>query len=130
MRCVSDMDGSASITLHSRDQDAIAGRLGQVNSFLASDRHATVVWPEDLSQLGAIAAHLSSDLCVPALVVMTYERRILLYQLYESGQLTDAYVSEAHADLTDGSAPPPGSAERLCEAFGRERFKNRVEQIL
>lgn len=91
---------------------------------------ATVVFHEDLSSQESIARALSAALSCPVLLVMTYAQRVLLYQLYESGELTDTYVSEHVEELLGGTDAPPGDAERLCDAFGRPGAVRRVTSVL
>ena len=127
------MTGYANITLHgpARDDVVVALKaIGAVAYVSNTVRDSTVVFHEDLAGQEHLAAELSQRLACAALVVMTYGQRVLLYQLYESGQLTDQYVSEHVEELLGASNPPAGDAERLCDAFGRPSAARRVTTIL
>ena len=57
---------------------------------------------------------------------------ILLYELYQNGEETDAYVSAPHEGLELDGAAQEGSPTALCAAFGiqMEHKVKRVERIL
>jgi hypothetical protein len=93
-------------------------------------RGATVVWHEDLASQESIARELSGALSCPALLVMTYATRVLLYQLYEAGELTDTYVSEHVEELLGSADAPRGNPDRLCEAFNKPSALRRVTTVL
>ena len=123
----------ANITLSGPSQEVVAAHLkerGLVAYVSPSVKGATVVWNEDLSSQESIARELSSALECPALLVMTYAQRVLLYQLYESGELTDTYVSEHVEELLGASDTPAGDPQRLCDIFNRPSVVRRVGTIL
>ena len=81
-------------------------------------RGATVVFHEDLGSQEPLAAELSAKFSCPAIVVMTYGQRVLLYQLYLAGAAADAYVSE-HVEELLGSQDAPSGASRRCSPSPR-----------
>lgn len=90
----------------------------------------TVVYHEDLAAQEGLAAMLSAHFQCPALLVMTFDETVLLYQLYVNGDLADTYVSSPHDGLELGDAAGDGDAAVLCEAFGTEHAVARVERVL
>jgi hypothetical protein len=103
-------------------------RVGTVAYVSPTVKGATVIYHEDLASQQPLAAELSEAFACPVLLVMTYATRVLLYELYESGRQTDAYVSEPHEDLA--LDPPPGDAGRLADVFNKPSAARRVETIL
>jgi hypothetical protein len=103
---------------------------GVVAWLSAAPKGATVVFHEDLQSQEGLAAALSAQFSCAALLMMAYAESILLYNLYQNGRQTDAYVSSPHAELELDAPAPPGNAALLCEAFEAERFERRVESIL
>jgi hypothetical protein len=123
----------SNITLAGPDQEVIGAHLKEraIVAYLSPTvRGATVVWHEDLSSQESIACELSAALSCPALLVMIYGQQVLLYQLYETGELTDTYVSEHVEELLGSSDAPPGDPERLCNAFSKPSAARRVMSIL
>src|SRR2546423_1319677 len=98
-------------------------------AYLAEGGGAVVVFHADMGGQEPLAAALSKEFDCPVLLAMTYAQRVLLYQLYESGNLTDSYLSEAHDDLA-GIEVMPGDAEKLCDAFARSSAVRRVRTLL
>ena len=101
-------------------------------AYVAGAKGATVVFHEDLGAQERLAAALSAQFRCPALVVMAYGESILLYELYENGTETDAYVSSPHEGLELDGPAQEGDAKRLCAAFGIEMDHKvrRVERVL
>jgi hypothetical protein len=101
-------------------------------AYVAGAGGATVVFHEDLGAQERLAAALSAHFRCPALVVMAYGESILLYELYESGTETDAYVSSPHEGLELDGPAQEGDAARLSAAFGIEMDHKvrRVERVL
>jgi hypothetical protein len=64
--------------------------------------------------------------------VMTFGESILLYELYENGEETDAYVSTPHEGLELDGPAQEGNPKVLCAAFEIEMDHKirRVERIL
>ena len=124
----------ANITLQGAAQEDVVVYLkeqGHVAYVSPSIRGALVIFYEDLSIQEDLAARLSARFAGPALLVMGYGQRVLLYQLYQAGERTDAYVSRPHEELDTGDEPAPeGNAAVLCAAFGAERAERRVERLL
>ena len=124
----------SNITLQGPSQDQVLEHLavsGDV-AYVAPGGHATVVFHEDLGAQERLAAAISARFRCPALVVMGYGESILLYELYESGKQTDAYVSSPHEGLELDGPPQEGDAKVLCRALGVEMDHKvrRVERIL
>jgi hypothetical protein len=126
-------DAYANLTIHGPPQaDVVAAlkAIGAVTYVSNAVRNSTVVFHEDLAGQEHLAAELSQRLACPVLVVMTYGQRVLLYQLYESGEPTDQYVSEHVEELLGGSDAPPGDPERLTDVFGKPSAARRVNTVL
>ncbi len=125
------MNSYANIVLKGPDLATVQAWMksrGEI-AFLGQGGGAVVVFHSDLGGQERLAADLSQEFACPALLAMTYAQRVLLYQLYESGQLTDSYVSESHEDLIDVAASP-GDPEKLCDAFSRPSAQRRVTTLL
>ena len=123
----------ANITLQGPTQEDVATALREqgVRAYVAPTvRNATVVFHEDMAGQEQLAAELSARFECPALVVMSYGEGILLYTLFVNGARADAYVSTPHEDLDLVEDAPVGSAQLLCETFGREKAIVGVERIL
>jgi hypothetical protein len=123
----------SNITLHGVSQADAAGYLtrhGDVALVTPEWRASVVVFHADLSRQEDLAARLSRHFNRPALLLMGFNDRVLLYQLYETGERTDEYVSTPHQGLELDGPAPPGDAGRLCAAFGMDRQVARVERIL
>jgi hypothetical protein len=128
------MHSYANITLAGPAQVDIVARLKQLGvvAFVSPTvRNFTVVFHEDLASQEPLAADLSEHFSCPALVVMTYATRVLMYVLFEDGQRTDSYVSEHHEVLIDyGAVVPPGDPERLTDAFAKPTAIRRLTTLL
>jgi len=123
----------ANITLSGPSQEDVAAHLkahGVAAYVSPTVKGATVVWHEDLASQETVARELSRALSCPALLVMTYAQRVLLYQLYETGELKDSYVSEHVEELLGASEAPSGDPERLCDAFAKPSAERRVATVL
>ena len=123
----------ANITLQGPAQDDVVAHLKSrgVAAYISNSvRGATVIFHEDLASQEPLAADLSAMFDCPALVVMTYGQRVLLYQLYLGGVPADAYVSEHVEELLGSQDAPPGDAEKLCDAFARPAAVRRVSTVL
>jgi hypothetical protein len=124
----------ANITLHGPAAPAVVEFLethGDV-AYVAPAKGGAVVFHQDLGAQERLAASLSKHFRCPALVVMTFGESILLYELYEFGEETDAYVSTPHEGLELDGPPQEGNPAVLCRAFGIEMDHKvrRVERIL
>jgi hypothetical protein len=128
----------ANITLYGAPRDEVAqflaghGDVAYVAPFNSGGTTGAVVFHQDLGAQERIAIALSKHFRRPAWVVMTFGESILLYELYENGEETDAYVSTPHEGLELDGAAQEGNAKVLCAAFGIEMDHkvNRVERIL
>jgi hypothetical protein len=124
----------SNITLHGPSQDAVVEFLNANGdlAYVAPVKGGAVVFHQDLGAQERLAAALSKHFRCPALVVMTFGESILLYELYESGQETDAYVSTPHEGLELDGPAQEGNPAVLCAAFGisMDHKVRRVERIL
>ena len=123
----------ANVTLQGPSQQQVAGyssELGDTAMVSPAWRGSVVVFHADLGGQEDLAARLSARFNGPALLVMGFNESVLLYQLYEAGERTDAYVSSPHEGLELDGPAPPGNAARLCEAFEVENQVARVERVL
>lgn len=127
------MHSYANITLAGPSQADVVARLKAVGTIAYVSQAAkgyTVVFHEDLASQEPLAADLSEYFACPVLLVMTYAQRVLMYLLFENGKRTDAYVSEHHEDLDDGSLLAEGNAEHLADVFNKPAAARRVETLL
>lgn len=124
----------ASITLTGPSHDRVVEYLNASGAvaYVAAAKGAVVVFHQDLGAQERLAAALSAQFRCPALVVMGYGESILLYELYENGTETDAYVSSPHEGLELDGPPQEGDPAKLSAAFGIEMDHKvrRVERIL
>lgn len=124
----------ANITLHGPAQEQVLDFLngsGDV-AYVAPAKGATVVFHNDLGAQERLAAAMSARFRCPAMLVMAFGESILLYELYQNGQETDAYVSSPHDGLELDGPAQEGDPKVLCAAFGIEMDHKvrRVERIL
>lgn len=127
------MSAYANITLRGPRQDEVALYLnenGQVAFVSPAVKGCTVVFHRDLGAQEDLALSLSAHFHCPALLVMDFGGKVLLYQLYVRGHRVDDYVSSPHDELELNGPTPAGDAEALCQAFDREHLMNQVERIL
>src|SRR3954471_14802 len=128
----------ANITLDGPSRDEVAefltkhGDVAYVAPFKSRSSSGAVVFHQDLGGQERIGIGLSKHFRCPALVVMTFGEAILLYELYENGEATDAYVSTPHEGLELDGPAQEGNPKVLCAAFGIEMDHKvrRVERIL
>jgi len=71
---------------------------------------------QDLGVFDAVGRGLSTELRCPVLAVLNHDDDVLLYRLFDDGELLDDYNS-APAYPTPSVAPSGGNAELLCKAF-------------
>lgn len=123
----------ANITLHGPSQaDVVAYLKAQhVVAYVAPTvKASTVVFHEDLGGQEDIASALSRHFACPALLVMDYGGKVLLYHLYAGGEQVDAYVSSPHDELDLGGAAPEGDAAALAGAFEMDHRVASVDRVL
>jgi hypothetical protein len=123
----------ANITAHGPHQAEVLAWLNEQKhtAYVAPTvKGRTVIYHQDLDGQERLTATLSANFQCPALLVMTFNETILLYQLYVNGGLADTYVSSPHDELDLGDAVVDGNATILCEAFGMEHAAARVERVL
>jgi hypothetical protein len=123
----------SNITIHGVSQEQSAAYLtehGDVALVTPPWRGSIVVFHADLGGQEDLAGRLSRRFECAALLVMGFNEIVLLYQLYEAGEQTDAYVSTPHEALALDGPAPQGNAQRLCSAFEAGRQVARVERIL
>jgi hypothetical protein len=116
-----------------RDELAAQGRTAYLSRV---DGDAVVVFDrdceeQDIAVLRTLAGGLSQRLACTALAVMNHDDDILLYTLFESGRMTDAYNSDPDY-FGDGhdSDSSGGDAARLAAAFGRPDAAREIGGIL
>lgn len=125
-------------------------RLGRTAYVSPTINDYTVVYDretedQDVAVLEDLAALLSDRLKCVALAVLNHDDDVLLYRLYDSGDLLDAYDpspggfydeddddfdDDDDDDLFDEEPPMPGDADALCAAVGMPEMAPRVDQIL
>ena len=124
----------ANITLYGPSQDDVVKFLnghGDI-AYVAPFKSGAVVFHQDLGAQERLAIALSRHFRCPALVVMTFGESILLYELYQGGEETDAYVSTPHEGLELDGPAQEGNPPVLCAAFGidMDHKVRRVERVL
>ena len=123
----------ANITLQGPETADVVTRLKAQGAFAyvsPAPKQCTIVFHEDYGAQERLAADLSAHFDCAALLVMVFNRAILLYHLYVAGEQIDAYVSSPHEGLELDGPAPEGDAEKLCGAFGAERRVASVERVL
>lgn len=124
----------SNITLRGPDQKDVFVYLKKqhIPAYVAPTvKASTVVFHGDMGDQENVAAALSREFDCPALLAMVFNNTILLYQLYQSGGKTDAYVSRPHDELESGPDPmPEGDPAVLCRAFDMDHRATAVERIL
>jgi hypothetical protein len=129
------------ITLRTTDTDRVEAGLRQArrSALIAPpDKGCTVVFDaasedQDIEVLRALAIHLSRACKCPALAVLNHDDDVLVYLLYENGELLDEYNSAPSYfdDEADPGAPPTGGdAQRLSATFGVPGRASELERIL
>src|SRR5688572_11505292 len=89
------------ITLGTTDIDRVEAAMRQARRaalIAPPDEKCTVVFDEasekqDIEILGALAMHLSRACSCPALAVLNHDDDVLVYLLYDAGELVDEYNS-------------------------------------
>ena len=129
------------ITVKTTDTDRVEAALRQARRaglIAPPDHGCTVVFDEasekqDIEVLQALAAHLSGACKCPALAVLNHDDDVLVYLLYEGGELADEYNSAPSYfdEEGDPDAPPSGGdAKRLAATFGVSARASEVERVL
>jgi len=127
------------IILKGPDQKRTADRLRGRRAIVAPKvGDYTVVYDsacddQDINAIQALASRLSGDLGCVALAAIVHDDDVLVYFLYEGGELSDWYNS-APSYFDFGSTAKPagpagGNAARLCAVFGAGSTEE-VERIL
>ncbi len=87
---------------------------------------------QDDEIIRALAERVSRELSAPVLAVLNHDDDILIYWLFESGNLADKYNScpGYFSDDDDGETPAGCDAQKLCAAFGSAAKPARVDKVL
>src|SRR5262245_52056622 len=76
---------------------------------------------QDTDGIQALTSRLSRELRCPALAIIVHDDDVLVYFLYQDGELTDWYNSSPSyfdfGSADEPAAPDGGNAEHLCETF-------------
>jgi hypothetical protein len=123
----------ANITLQGPETADVVTYLkaqGVITYVAPAPKQCTIVFHEDYGSQERVASELSSHFQCPALLVMVFNRAILLYHLYNAGKQIDAYVSSPHEGLELDGPAPEGNAAVLSSTFGAERREASVERVL
>jgi len=120
------------------DQKSVANCLWSANrkAYVApAANNVTMFYEEesdsqDQSAIEEVACRVSESLELPVFVVLNHDDSILVYWLYDKGELVDSYDSAP--GLLDGEKNPPdgGDAQALCKAFGVSGNLKKVRDIL
>jgi hypothetical protein len=115
------------------DYLAQSGRHGYISPTMDG---ITVVYDQssamDDSSLLELAADLSQHFNCPALATFIHDSSVMIFYLYEAGQLTDTYNSLPgyFDDSQDDPTPQGGDAARLCAAFEVSDAIAAVQEVL
>ncbi len=111
------------ITLRGPDQDQVAEALAQqgrqayvspsVDGFTTVYEEQCETQDDDI--IRSLASSLSAEFKCPALAVLNHDDDVLMYWLYEDGQLVDEYDSNPGYFEGRASKPTGGNATKLCE---------------
>ena len=88
---------------------------------------------QDHGLLAHFAGQLSRRLGATAMASLMHDDDVLMYWLFQDGELVDEYSSApGYFEDADGEATPPsgGDARRLCLTFGAEGAADEVERVL
>src|SRR5262249_169019 len=124
-------------TLRGPGTQAVIAALAGRSAFVTPARDGCVVVFDEESDeqntdvITGLASHLSRELRCSVLAVLNHDDDILWYQLYQNGELADAYDSSPgyFEPLAEPSVPTGGDAQKLCSAFGASAVAE-VETIL
>ncbi len=126
------------ITLRGPEQQQVVDHLnglGRVTFVSPTMDGFTVVYDaesesQDQRVLSGLAEQLSKDFGCAALAVLNHDDDILWYQLFNRGELVDAYDSAPNYFSGPPAPPQDGDPEKLCELFGAPGSVDDVIQIL
>ena len=88
---------------------------------------------QDHGLLAHFAGQLSRRLGATTMASLMHDDDVLMYWLFQEGELVDEYSSApGYFEDEDGAATPPrgGDARRLCLAFGAAGAEGEVEGVL
>lgn len=127
----------ANITLQTADQKKVIAFLNNIQrmAFVLPLTKGFVMVCDEISDLydPDTAQQLTQYLGCSGILVVNFDDDILLYWLYQSGQLLDEYNS--HPDYSEENSTTPlqptgGNARILCEAFNKTDYFSKVDKIL
>lgn len=121
------------ISLKTTDHAFVASYLNEedLDAFVAAAQKIYVcVFPADDATLFDVAKELSRELSCPALAVMNHDDDVLMYHLYNDGELLDEYNSCPGYFSGEETDKIGGDADKLCEAFGNEEIRSQVADVL
>ena len=85
---------------------------------------------QDTDLLASLALTVSSHLDCPAWAVLNHDDDVLWYQLFDRGNLADAYISSREWWEDPSEPPPQGNSEILCTLMGNPGDQAQVKKIL
>ena len=85
---------------------------------------------QDSDVLASLALTVSTRLACPAWAVLNHDDDVLWYQLYDKGNLVDAYISSKEWWEDPEELPPQGSPEILCRVMGNPGDLAKTKKIL
>jgi len=127
------------ITLKTTDSQRIATTLSQARRtalISPADRGFTVVFDEasekqDVEVLGSLAIDLSRSCACPAIAVLNHDDDVLMYWLYDRGELVDEYNSDpAYFDDAGEPTPSGGDPTILAETLGVSISPGTLDRVL
>jgi hypothetical protein len=124
------------ITLRRTNQKTVVASLKGRRTFVSPESNSCVVVfdeeceSQDPNVLSKLSSRLSKSLGCTALAVLNHDDDILLYHLYDRGDLRDEYNSSPGYFDGDPSDPPSGgNPDALCAAMGSSQ-RDEVSRVL
>lgn len=125
-------------TIHGSDRIAVCDLLRSAsrNAFVGPTLDSLTVFfdeasdGQDESVIMDVANRASVELNASVLAVLNHDDDILMYWLYDAGEMIDRYNSFPGYFNDGGRTPAGGNAKTLCGAFGTMDKVDHVDRIL
>jgi len=127
------------ITLKTGDDDRVVTALKQARRralVAPAEKGYTVIFDEasekqDVEVLQSLANHLSRTCSCPALAILNHDDDVLMYWLYNGGELLDQYNSDpGYFDEAEGSTPTGGDGRTLSETLASKGDQGTIDRVL
>jgi|688.fasta_scaffold142541_2 DNA-binding protein YbaB len=122
----------SNITLSTDDRDRV------INFLIQQKRHTFVypidkficVFPKNDAAMFEMALKLSDECKCAAFAVMIHDDDVLVYKLFDSGNLLDEYNSSPGYFSGIDQASAGGDAQKLCQTYSVPSERDAIEEIL